>query len=321
MDVCPVGWTTNGNTEKICQPCDPSCAACEDNGEVGDIARCTQCAASHPMWYSPESRCFESCGLGYYTAYKDVDKAGKVVGGSCGKCQTPCAECQGDSRNCTWCQWDPKKAGGQTPALFVSKQSYTGDVVKNGKTIKTRIDTWRGSCYKTCPNGYFLNTTEHKKAIDPLTGEVVELTSKDLRYKDIKCRECKSPCGTCVDRADRCLSCDGANNQTYEFGHRCYEECPNKTAPDMGSLKCKPCEANCNKCGTESKSCFECVRPFLLEAGECVTTCKLPGYRPNRAGTQCINKSEFPFIGPVFSGASAVAIVAITMVRCVKKET
>jgi len=89
----------------------------------------------------------------------------------------------------------------------------------------------------------------------------------------------------------------------------------------MGSLKCKPCEANCNKCGTEAKSCFECVRPFLLEAGGCVATCTLPGYRPNHAGTQCINKSEFPFIGPVFSIASAFCIVIITIARCTKKET
>jgi hypothetical protein len=89
----------------------------------------------------------------------------------------------------------------------------------------------------------------------------------------------------------------------------------------MGSLKCKACEANCNKCGTEAKSCFECVRPFLLEAGECVASCQLPGYRANHAGTQCINKSEFPFIGPVFSIASAFCIVIITIARCTKKET
>ena len=89
----------------------------------------------------------------------------------------------------------------------------------------------------------------------------------------------------------------------------------------MGSLKCKACEANCNKCGTEAKSCFECVRPFLLEAGACVATCTLPGYRANNAGTQCIDKSEFPFIGPVFSIASAFCIVIITIASCTKKET
>lgn len=89
----------------------------------------------------------------------------------------------------------------------------------------------------------------------------------------------------------------------------------------MGSLKCKACEANCNKCGTEPKSCFECARRFLLEAGECVATCTLPGYRANHARTQCINKSEFPFIGPVFSIASAFCIVIITIARCTKKET
>lgn len=40
--------------------------------------------------------------------------------------------------------------GGTTPALFVSKQSYRNDQDQV-------VDTWRGSCYKACPNGYFIN--------------------------------------------------------------------------------------------------------------------------------------------------------------------
>lgn len=162
--------------------------------------------------------------------------------------------------------------------MFVSKQSYRNDQDQV-------VSTWRGSCYKACPNGYFINnqTNAGETKTDPITGAQVALTKADLHYRKIQCTECQSPCGTCVDRADRCLSCNGFNNQTYEYLNSCYEECPNKTAPDMGSLKCKACEANCNKCGTEAKSCFECVRPFLLEAGECVTECKLPGYRANHA--------------------------------------
>ena len=29
---CPEGWTTAGDPNKVCRPCDESCAACEDNG-------------------------------------------------------------------------------------------------------------------------------------------------------------------------------------------------------------------------------------------------------------------------------------------------
>ena len=56
--------------------------------------------------------------------------------------------------------------------------------------------------------------------------------------------------------------------------------------------------------------------------GRCVTECSQPGYRPNRAGTRCINKTEFPAIGPIFAITSAVLFVAIVIVRyCLKKET
>lgn len=70
------------------------------------------------MLYAAGSRCFKSCGSeeGYYEVYKAADGYG-----NCDRCQAPCAECQGDKQNCTWCQWDKKLTGGSTPALFVSK--------------------------------------------------------------------------------------------------------------------------------------------------------------------------------------------------------
>lgn len=56
--------------------------------------------------------------------------------------------------------------------------------------------------------------------------------------------------------------------------------------------------------------------------GRCVTECTQPGYRPNNAGTHCINKTEFPEIGPIFAIMSAVIFVAIVIVKyCFKKET
>tara|TARA_B110000285_G_C15074368_1_gene589860 strand:+ start:19 stop:462 length:444 start_codon:yes stop_codon:yes gene_type:complete len=129
LGLCPTGWTTNGNKDKVCRQCDESCSACEDNGKTGDAARCTECAPTHKMLYAADSKCFTSCGLGYYQVYKDA-----ATGyGNCDKCQLPCAECQGDKQNCTWCEWrvpfatpdDPKPPfknnGYKTPALFVSK--------------------------------------------------------------------------------------------------------------------------------------------------------------------------------------------------------
>jgi hypothetical protein len=56
--------------------------------------------------------------------------------------------------------------------------------------------------------------------------------------------------------------------------------------------------------------------------GECVTECTQEGYRPNNAGTHCINKTEFPEIGPIFSMMCAVIFIAVLIVKyCFKKET
>ena len=50
--------------------------------------------------------------------------------------------------------------------------------------------------------------------------------------------------------------------------------------------------------------------------------CSQPGYRPNNAHTLCINKTEFPEIGPIFAILSFFIFWAIVIVKyCFKKET
>jgi hypothetical protein len=76
---CDAGYSSNGSggfkasqLEKLglarheCQKCSPQCATCMDNGEEGDIEKCTSCSATHPFMYSPDSKCMKTCGLGYY---------------------------------------------------------------------------------------------------------------------------------------------------------------------------------------------------------------------------------------------------------------
>jgi len=129
------------------------------------------------MLYAAASRCFKSCASepGYYEVYKNADGYG-----NCDRCQTPCAACRGDKQNCTWCQWDAKLPGGSTPALFVSKQSQKA-LVPGGDPIVSV----RGSCYKACPNGYFINnqTTGATKIND--AGVRVPVAKTDLRYRAI----------------------------------------------------------------------------------------------------------------------------------------
>lgn len=63
---CEDGWTTNGNKELICQKCDPTCATCEDDGDVGDRKKCTSCAPATPKLFSKLSECTAECGDGRY---------------------------------------------------------------------------------------------------------------------------------------------------------------------------------------------------------------------------------------------------------------
>lgn len=78
---CDPGFTTNGATEDIfnaetgltttelsykCSACNPMCATCEDNSEVGDKDKCLTCAPTHPFIHSATSTCYEECGIGLY---------------------------------------------------------------------------------------------------------------------------------------------------------------------------------------------------------------------------------------------------------------
>jgi hypothetical protein len=59
----------------------------------------------------------------------------------------------------------------------------------------------------------------------------------------------------------------------------------------------------------------------LLEDGYCVLVCTKAGYYANSAGTMCINKTEFPWLGPFFTYISIIIIIAVLISKKFKKET
>lgn len=164
----------------------------------------------------------QKCESGFY----------QVNENTCDKCSEPCHECIGDRYNCTKCD---ANAPEKTPALFINRIFMRDNSV-----------VVRGTCYRVCPNGYF---------IDKLIPD------------DIRCTECEDPCGTCVNSKDNCLSCNGVDNTrtppwanlTYVYEGDCFDVCPNKTAPDMSTLKCLGCGTRCNQCGTAKDTCYQCV--------------------------------------------------------------
>lgn len=109
---------------------------------------------------------------------------------------------------------------------------------------------------------------------------------------------------------------------TYVYKYKCYEDCPITTAPDLNTLTCVGCGPNCDRCGTnEGPSCYECAKPYLLEAGLCKVKCEIEGNRPNSDKTQCVAKTKFPVFGPLFTIMSLVIVVVCAIVKFLKRET
>jgi len=130
----------------------------------------------------------------------------------CDQCTDPCYDCAGDKFNCTLCDIDSPE-----------KSLFSQELEINGESVI------RGTCYRSCPLGYFESL---------------------FAAGDSRCEECDSPCATCEGTAGQCLSCDGTDDLRYVYNYDCHVECPNKTAPDMTTLRCVECGENCNECGS-----------------------------------------------------------------------
>ena len=101
-DACELGYTTDGDPDQVCVPCDASCAACHQEGKAGDKDRCYLCSENHPYKLVGEPKCLARCDRGLF-----VSSGEKVPGGAtretCSYCEAPCAECFGTKTNCTYC--------------------------------------------------------------------------------------------------------------------------------------------------------------------------------------------------------------------------
>lgn len=90
----------------------------------------------------------------------------------------------------------------------------------------------------------------------------------------------------------------------------------------MGTQKCFRCPENCERCTSpDVGSCLLCIQPYLLEDGLCKTQCEKPGYFPDLAGEMCINKIEFPEIGPMFTVTTLVLLVLCGLVKVISSDT
>lgn len=66
------GFTTNGDRNKICVKCDPTCKTCIDEGNVGDKFRCKDCSDNSKYFYPVNKKCTGSCETGFYESTRFV---------------------------------------------------------------------------------------------------------------------------------------------------------------------------------------------------------------------------------------------------------
>ena len=76
-DACELGYTTDGDPDQECVPCDASCAACHQEGKPGDKDRCYLCSENHPYKLVGEPTCLARCDAGLF-----VSSGQKVPGGA-----------------------------------------------------------------------------------------------------------------------------------------------------------------------------------------------------------------------------------------------
>ena len=101
-DECLLGYTTDGDPDNHCVPCDASCKTCHQNGLPGDKDRCYLCSENHPYKLLGEDKCLAKCDKGLFesSGLEEGDENAKLT---CSWCEAPCAECFGTKTNCTYC--------------------------------------------------------------------------------------------------------------------------------------------------------------------------------------------------------------------------
>ena len=280
---CPDGTFRKGNE---CVPC-KNCPLCNENG-------CIKCT---PPLKLQGTECVKVCNSGFLDngakcvpcGVDKCDKCDKVK--ECKQCINP--EFLNSAGNCV-----SKCAPGTYEALN-PKRCLDCDIgcrVCNGPKQCTECEKglflFNGTCVKKCPSSF---------APGPGICEPCKDTQCQKCHQDkIYCDECKPPSlllnRACVPKCpngffalrNKCVECGDTKCNICKGYKDCVEckpeftikngVCINTNCPDNKVLvndKCIPCEEKtCKTCLTNTKTCVECIKPYLLSDKTCRTSCE-----------------------------------------------
>ena len=124
-----------------------------------------------------------------------------------------------------------------------------------------------GTCYSTCPSGYYLNNA--------------------------LCSFCSPLCISCSGTSLTCSQCTvNGTNKAYYYNGTCLKTCPNGYYSDGGSGTgpnlCLSCASPCSNCKGNSSFCLACISGLFLYNNTCLTACPT-GFFYSNATKKCEN--------------------------------
>ncbi|XP_048065150.1 proprotein convertase subtilisin/kexin type 5b isoform X2 [Megalobrama amblycephala] len=305
VSSCNMGYylaeqtTDNGDVQKSCQKCDPTCYACAGPGErncstcvngynlengvcvVSTICKdgeylskhnkCSLCDSTCYKCTGPESHDCISCSATWL-----FDNGQCVLGcdpgkyerdGQCHLCHHTCHECSDEGpKKCTRCS---KDKFGVERYLFEEEclVSCPGGCFHS---LKGTCDPCPSNCTVCTSTGHCLYCAPSYYPKDGMcaklecgVGEVADLDHED-------CVTCEEGCQHClVVNPEHCMSC---LPDYYELRSSCHKTCPERTFEDKLSMKCARCDDDCLTC--DASECYLCEEGFFLSDGMCVKSCK-----------------------------------------------
>ena len=294
---CPTGYYSD--TQRVCQHCDASCAACSGKGS----ASCTACSA-HACAYQgacPTTRkpfllggvCLSVAPTGYYASGLSLLQCD----GPCKRCRGPssvlnalnCLECAVSAEVGLLCDIDPSRCLSGCTLLCSA-----GDFLAADGTCQP-CENSCGSCDGAGASDC-LSCKSASFGLPALSGGQCLATCPDGSYlaPNKACATCHATCDTCSGAADTdCLTCAAAT--PFSHAAKCTAACPAGTAADAAN-KCQACSSQCGTCSAPSpaSACTSCAASgaltWLGTDGRCLPACEAGTYgatSPLTASKEC----------------------------------
>ncbi|KAL4489343.1 hypothetical protein ABPG72_018998 [Tetrahymena utriculariae] len=317
-----------------CQFSNNKCLSCVSNYTFNNIQCIPNCDSTCKTCISPnQSSACLTCQEGYY-----------FNNNYCLPCQQPCQNCQQSPNNCLSCITNyifNTSTNSCSPVCDVTCQTcsypnnnlaclscFDGYFLSNNQCLP--CDSSCAKCQNTPINciscaDYYLPNNQSSICLpicDPLCKTCVKPLNKNsclscydkyYLFND-ECLECSSPCLTCINTNQNCLSC--IDNYAYNSpSNQCSPNCPQNCqdcTPNYSNtqnnnfsdnqnfficIKCKDgyfldqnkncqnCELPCLNCQTKATNCTKCIQNYQLDTqnNQCFpqcdkscSTCSLP---------------------------------------------